>query len=39
MTLLDLGTIASHYETEVAHAMLEAIAWAHDHGADWWEDG
>ena len=33
MTLLDLGRIASHRDTAVAHAMLPAIAVAKDRGS------
>lgn len=32
MTLLDLGRIASHRDTAVAHAMLHAVAVAKDRG-------
>lgn len=32
MTLLDLGRIASHLDTALAHAMLHAVAVAKDRG-------
>ena len=33
MTLLDLGRIASHLDTALAHAMLHAVAVAKDRGS------
>lgn len=33
MTLLDLGRIASRRDTEIAHAMLHAVAVAKDRGS------
>ena len=33
MTLLDLGRIASHLDTGMAHAMLHAVAVAKDRGS------
>ena len=36
MTLKDLGRIASRYETEMAHAMLAAVAVAYyDEDCQW----
>lgn len=35
MTLLDLGRIASHLDTALAHAMLHAVAVAKDRGSEW----
>ena len=35
MTLLDLGRIASHLDTALAHAMLHAGAVAKDRGSEW----
>ena len=36
MTLLELGRIAARYETEMAHAMLHAIAVAKCEGGGKW---
>lgn len=36
MTLLDLGRIAARYETEMAHAMLHAVAVAKCEGGGKW---
>ena len=33
MTVLDLGRIASHLDTGMAHAMLHAVAVAKDRGS------
>ena len=35
MTLLDLGRIASHLDTALAHAMLHAVAVAKDRRSEW----
>ena len=36
MDIFDLGRSASHCDTEIAHAMLLAVAWAIAKGAKWW---
>ena len=36
MTLLDLGRIASRYDTEAAHAMLHAVAASRAKGGGRW---
>ena len=36
MTLVELGRIATRYETEMAHAMLVAVAYAYyDKDCQW----
>ena len=35
MTILELGRIASAYDTEIAHSMLHAVAVATARGARW----
>lgn len=37
MTLLELGAIASKYDTVMAHAMLHAVAIAVASGSKWHE--
>lgn len=32
MSLYELGKLASHYDTQIAHAMLHAVAVAIDKG-------
>ena len=35
MTILELGRIASSHDTEIAHAMLHAVAVATARGVRW----
>ena len=38
-SLLQLGTMAEHYRTPMAHAMIRAVAHARYHGSAYgWED-
>ncbi|MCI2241505.1 hypothetical protein [Adlercreutzia faecimuris] len=35
MTLLEVARIAAKHETEIAHACLQAVAWALSRGRPW----
>lgn len=37
LTLLELGRCASRYDTQMAHAMLRAVAVAKVRGSIWWD--